>query len=121
MPCLVDNVVMRLKVITFIADKLGDKMWFSAKGFHTKTGKHSIFERPFREIAPTASHFAISRWWEYFLQNGETQADKRKREQDSGKRNTLRRYRGRWNSRHRLILQQRVDEHPEFYLNEIQF
>jgi len=121
MPRLVDDVDIQRKVITFIADELGDKIWFSAKGSRTKTGKHGIFERAFREIAPTASHSTISRWWEYFLQNGETQADKRKRERDSGKRDTPRRYRGRWNSRQRLMLQQIVDEHPEFYLDEIQF
>ena len=50
------------------------------------------FRQQFRDIAPsTASLSTTSRCWEYFFMNGETQADKRKRERENGR--TPRRYR----------------------------
>ena len=120
MPRTIDDVDVQKNVVMYMINHLGDDIWSSHTGSRVKSGKYELFEHIHKYIAHGASVPTICRWWDYFLEHGETQAQKRHRDRlNGGKRRKHSRYKGAWGPYQTDLLEEIINDYPEFYLDEI--
>lgn len=117
---LYDDVFLQRKAIMAIIDFLGAKSVYR-DGRRRRTKLQAALTHVKATLLPFMSVSQLRRWWDHFLQFGDTPAERRRAARIKYKPAYVRRTnRGHWKCRHTTILKQIVDAHPDYYLDEIQ-
>ena len=116
-----DRVRIQKDCIENICDILGVDVYKSFKGSRKRTRLQAAILETKQNIYPGADPTAIRKWWDHFIQYGDTPAYARRTEV----RRYKKRYkqltnRGNWTEEQTEMLKEIVDQHPEYYLDEIQ-
>ena len=115
-----NRVRIQQECIEYICDILGPEVYEAFEGSGTRTRLQYALEKTQRDIYPLGKPGTIRIWWYHFLKYGETPAMSRRKEERWYKRRYQRlSNRGQWSQQHTNVLQKIVDEHPEFYVDEI--
>ena len=116
-----NRIRIQQECIEHICDILGPDVYESYEGSGHRTRLQQAILETQQKIYPSAKPLTIRRWWNHFIQYGDTPAMADRKEVRRYKRRYTRRTnRGRWTDEHTATLKEIVDDHPEFYLDEIQ-